>query len=144
MHCKHCGKQIEDDSKFCTYCGGKISINEKAIQSQQITSQVQTESVLPFTNDKTDFSKFTNGFLLIAIFDFAFQLLWVVINLIAKFNGYMVYEKIAPFTKPLGIVNSIIILFLCFLFSKNKGHKTVFLILAGCVFVYRIYEGYLQ
>lgn len=22
MYCKHCGKQIADDSKFCQYCGG--------------------------------------------------------------------------------------------------------------------------
>lgn len=23
MYCKHCGKEIADDSKFCQYCGGK-------------------------------------------------------------------------------------------------------------------------
>ena len=24
MKCKNCGKEIPDDSKFCTFCGGKI------------------------------------------------------------------------------------------------------------------------
>lgn len=24
MYCKHCGKEIADDSKFCQYCGGRI------------------------------------------------------------------------------------------------------------------------
>lgn len=24
MYCKHCGKQIADDSAFCQYCGGKV------------------------------------------------------------------------------------------------------------------------
>lgn len=24
MYCKHCGKQIADDSSFCQYCGGKL------------------------------------------------------------------------------------------------------------------------
>lgn len=24
MYCKHCGKQIADDSSFCQYCGGKV------------------------------------------------------------------------------------------------------------------------
>lgn len=24
MYCKHCGKQIADDSTFCQYCGGKV------------------------------------------------------------------------------------------------------------------------
>lgn len=23
MYCKHCGKEIDDDSKFCRYCGGE-------------------------------------------------------------------------------------------------------------------------
>lgn len=25
MYCKHCGKEIADDSKFCQHCGGKLS-----------------------------------------------------------------------------------------------------------------------
>jgi hypothetical protein len=25
MYCKHCGKQIDDDSKFCVYCGGSMT-----------------------------------------------------------------------------------------------------------------------
>ena len=24
MYCKHCGKEIADDSKFCQHCGGKL------------------------------------------------------------------------------------------------------------------------
>ena len=24
MYCKHCGKQITDDSSFCKYCGEKV------------------------------------------------------------------------------------------------------------------------
>lgn len=24
MYCKHCGKQIADDSSFCQYCGEKV------------------------------------------------------------------------------------------------------------------------
>ena len=24
MYCKHCGKQIADDSTFCQHCGGKV------------------------------------------------------------------------------------------------------------------------
>lgn len=27
MYCKNCGKQIDDDSKFCNYCGTEQSIN---------------------------------------------------------------------------------------------------------------------
>lgn len=27
MFCKHCGKEIMDDSAFCTYCGGNVKEN---------------------------------------------------------------------------------------------------------------------
>lgn len=27
MFCKNCGKQIDDDSKFCPECGGSVSVN---------------------------------------------------------------------------------------------------------------------
>ena len=29
MYCKHCGKEIADDSKFCNYCGA----NQKAVSN---------------------------------------------------------------------------------------------------------------
>ena len=32
MYCKHCGKEIADDSKFCNYCGKKV-IEEKNVCS---------------------------------------------------------------------------------------------------------------
>ena len=27
MYCKHCGKEIDEDSKFCRYCGQKLTDN---------------------------------------------------------------------------------------------------------------------
>ena len=41
MHCKHCGNQIENDSKFCSFCGGKINPIDQSISTQQ---QINTES----------------------------------------------------------------------------------------------------
>ena len=29
MYCKHCGKEIADDSKFCNYCGKEVIVDEK-------------------------------------------------------------------------------------------------------------------
>ena len=28
MYCKHCGKQITDDSLYCQFCGGKQDVEE--------------------------------------------------------------------------------------------------------------------
>ena len=29
MYCKHCGKVIADDSKFCQHCGGKQTVESE-------------------------------------------------------------------------------------------------------------------
>ena len=28
MYCKHCGREIADDSKFCRHCGGSQTIED--------------------------------------------------------------------------------------------------------------------
>lgn len=42
MYCKHCGKQIADDSYFCQYCGGKVM--------EEPLSQ-ESSTVLPANSD---------------------------------------------------------------------------------------------
>ena len=34
MFCKHCGKEIMDDSAFCTYCGGNVRENSVAAKDE--------------------------------------------------------------------------------------------------------------
>lgn len=48
MYCKHCGKEIADDSKFCQHCGGKLYSflpTESAADSKQSTDGVEIVSV---------------------------------------------------------------------------------------------------
>ena len=37
MKCKNCGKKIDEDSKFCKYCGIKLSkkINKKSLNCNE-------------------------------------------------------------------------------------------------------------
>ena len=35
MYCKHCGKQIADDSSFCQYCGEKV-IDELLLRGKYV------------------------------------------------------------------------------------------------------------
>ena len=52
MVCRRCGKEIEDDSKFCVYCGAKVttisteeegSISEKEVDSYECELQRKAE-----------------------------------------------------------------------------------------------------
>lgn len=38
MYCKHCGKEIADDSTFCNYCGGKQSSTNQNIHNDDDTT----------------------------------------------------------------------------------------------------------
>jgi hypothetical protein len=60
MYCKNCGKQIDDDSKFCNYCGTEQSINSKR-ESNTENSKVdlnlnnhETHIHFPKTQSKID------------------------------------------------------------------------------------------
>ena len=39
MYCKHCGKEIEDNSLFCKYCGGNLGENVTVKEVQYIAIQ---------------------------------------------------------------------------------------------------------
>lgn len=39
MYCINCGKQIPDDSKFCSFCGAKITDSTGTVSEQKIESQ---------------------------------------------------------------------------------------------------------
>ena len=55
MYCRHCGKQVTDDSKYCQYCGGMLethsakseNINGDEVRNINITGNVNV------SNDKS-------------------------------------------------------------------------------------------
>jgi hypothetical protein len=146
MHCKHCGNQIANDSKFCSFCGGKIDPIAQNITTNQPVTQVQTETISSPPYEKSTSDKFVNAFLVIALADFGFSLFWIILRIIVTYKeeGYKFYEQIEPITKPLSIIHSSLILFLCFLFTKKKENKTLFLILAICILAWNIYNNYIK
>lgn len=48
MFCKHCGKQIANDSSFCQYCGGKLDVvsNEQEEQHEEISTSNGNKEVI--------------------------------------------------------------------------------------------------
>lgn len=148
MHCKHCGNQIENDSKFCSYCGGRLAPIGQQLSPTPITQNLTSVQTDTFASSiqQTGSSSFINAFLYIALTDFGFSFFWIILQIIArnKEDGYKIYEQLEPLTKPLGIINSIVILFLCFLYTKKKEHKTLFLILGICILAWRIYDTYIK
>ena len=62
MYCKHCGKEIADDSKFCQHCGGKQT--EESVSSSRWNGFITRHKQLSYS-----------------------YLIWLSINLIALVCG---------------------------------------------------------
>lgn len=140
MHCKHCGNQIENDSKFCSFCGGKIDPIGQTIPTQQPLTQVQNENVLTQQSEKPSYTSSSNdnGYLIAGIYFFTIQLIWV---LFSKFvEGWYEYRYV---TASINIVfMGLPILFA--LYTKKKEHKTILLIIGLILIGWTVYENFIK
>lgn len=139
MHCKHCGNQIENDSKFCSFCGGKIDPIGQTIPTQQPVTQVQNENV--FTQSERPIhqsSSNDNGYLIAGIYFFTIQLIWV---LFSKFvDSWYEYRYV---TASINIVfMGMPILFA--IYTKKKDHKTILLIVGLILIGWTVYENFIK
>lgn len=82
MYCKHCGKEIADDSKFCQHCGGKQDTVSDSTQSDEsvIDNESSKGKVIEIPTIKANFSDKTKWL----IFGYG---LWLVLNLYWLFAG---------------------------------------------------------
>ncbi len=81
MYCKHCGKQIADDSTFCQYCGGKqtaqMCIDTTA--KVEVRGNINAQIAPSFPHASKFFKK--NYAIIIS------YVLWFLINLIMLISG---------------------------------------------------------
>ena len=47
MYCKHCGKEIADDSKFCNYCGANQNAVSNIIDSRKRIDNSRIKKLIP-------------------------------------------------------------------------------------------------
>jgi uncharacterized OB-fold protein len=144
MHCKHCGAQIENDSKFCSVCGGKTEPIEQRVEMQQPLNQILSTSNITTNFEETKSEKFTNAFLIIALINFGFILFWNIIREISNKGDNDIYTKMEIIFKPIDILNLVSVTFLCLLFTKKKEHKTILLIIGILLLGWGIYANYFR
>lgn len=91
MYCKHCGKEIDSDAKFCQYCGtsqNKTNINN----NEDSTQKTKKDIVIP--NIKTNWSPNTKW----SVIKYS---IWFILNLYWLFAGnkeYHANEYFMPFS----------------------------------------------
>lgn len=80
MYCKHCGKQIADDSKFCQYCGGKQDDASTPTNQETKPEESKEEKVVEIPTIKANLSDNTKWWIIGCG-------IWFVINLYWLFAG---------------------------------------------------------
>ena len=80
MYCKHCGKQIADDSKFCQHCGGSQEDTTTTFSTEVKSDSPKQEKVVEIPTIKANFSDKTKWWIIGCG-------IWVVINLYWLFAG---------------------------------------------------------
>ena len=63
MYCKHCGKSIDDNSVFCTYCGKPVqtlqhtfTVNQ-SLDDNNINNDIVQKPSMPLSTKTVSFSK---------------------------------------------------------------------------------------
>lgn len=79
MYCKHCGKEIADDSKFCQYCGGKIDDIISPSQDKILKENLEGKT----TNDNNSKNSSTNKWLKWGVI----YAIYVVLNILLLVSG---------------------------------------------------------
>lgn len=135
MHCKHCGNQIENDSKFCSFCGGKvepIGLQQTIFQQEpkQESNNVQNEVTPAASQD-------SNGYLIAGLVFFGFQLFWILwIMFVDYWYNYEYVIKVVNL-----IFNGMPILFS--IYTRKKEHKVILLIGSLILVFWSIYENFI-
>lgn len=80
MYCKHCGKQIADDSRFCQHCGGNQDDTTTASSTEVYSDSQGKEKVVEIPTIKANFSDTTKWWIVGCG-------IWLVINLYWLFAG---------------------------------------------------------
>ena len=52
--CKHCGKQLDDDAKFCSGCGTSSEIIDVLVTGQSVQIPIETEKTKEVTGEKAE------------------------------------------------------------------------------------------
>jgi hypothetical protein len=136
MHCKHCGNQIENDSKFCSFCGGKVEPISSIIPNPTIFSEPKSEPEI--SKQVVDIKGIQNENKLIIVG--LIPLVSELINMLLRFTSN--YELWDWSERIFGILIGSIPLMLSF-YVKGKASKQILLIIGLILLAWIIFKFFI-
>ncbi len=140
MHCKHCGNKIDNDSKFCSFCGGKVESIVQTSSSQQNSTNQSDNFGNEIIQNQVNNEK---GLLLAFSVLVGSKLLWMVSDFINKTKTYEEVESYNNFIlKPSFIIFWSVPLILAYFIKRNEI-KTILLIISLVILGVAIYDNFI-
>ena len=131
MYCRHCGTQIDNDSKFCSSCGKSNQadvVPEIKTQGQPIQQNVSYPQNRPAQDEKQDL-----GLVLIALFSIFHLIVW---QMVTKLNENWYDNKVLVHTLEFLFVIQWIIMFV---FAKKISSRIIIAISGLAIIAFNIY-----
>ena len=143
MHCKHCGNKIENDSKFCSFCGGKV---ESIVQTSSSQENLKNHPYYKSENGNDILQNQVNsdkGLIVAFSIIVGSKLLWMILDFINKNKTYEEVESYNNFIlKPSFLVFWSVPLILAY-FSKRNEMRTILLIISLAILGVAIYDNFI-
>lgn len=88
MFCKHCGKQIADDSTFCQYCGGKQTVNDSSTREELVktTQSLNVNGNISVSNNESLLNRIIQFVSTHVNISIAYAI-WFLLNLVLLISG---------------------------------------------------------
>lgn len=124
MHCKHCGNQIDDDSRYCSHCGGQIQA--------------------PVETNPAYFSQSDTVLIVAFCMMVGLRLFWLLYEWANRYTSYE--DKVLSFkfiVKPSYVVFWSIPLILA-VFIRTRSLRTIFLLCGFFVLLLAVYDNFIK
>ncbi|MDQ3112341.1 MAG: zinc-ribbon domain-containing protein [Bacteroidota bacterium] len=134
MICNRCGTQNVVNANFCSACGSQLR--------QQLVNPF-TPGFVPnnFGVPQEDVSY--RPVFIIGLVAFILDIFWAAFDLVIRVIGYEYYSKFSFVIRPLSIISSCIIAFMCVILVKNSRYKTMLIMFLILLLLVQICRHYL-
>ena len=147
MYCKHCGNQVENDSKFCSFCGGLIDQVGQMSHSTEQNPNLQTSEDVNIGNNSLFRKKLIKndiGTLIAFGLIVGLQLFWYINNFLNQTNNTVNIDAfIFYILKPSYVfywTAPIILALTCF----GKIQRNILFVIGIAMFAFNLYLIYFK
>ncbi len=137
MFCKNCGKQNDDNNKFCVNCGQPLTTDSRAFFHNAVNTPHPEQHIFD-TPEVQRTEKTDTGYFIIAVLTAINVAGWLILSSTAR-NANASYLSFYKIIRVLSVLLLITQFIVSFFFTKKEIYKTVIVVLGLLCSAFYIY-----